>query len=79
MKTILPDGRVFETMPFTSITYRPEELVYKYQFETKDRTVKSSLQHEWAVWDNKLRDVLLKRMEDINIAVDELLIQSWKE
>jgi len=77
MKTILPDGRVFETMPFTAITYRPEELVYKYQFETLDRTVESSLQHEWVVWDKNIKDILLKRMEDITMEVDELLIQGW--
>jgi len=79
MKTVLPDGRVFETMPFTSILFKPEEMVYKYLFETIDRSVKSSSRHEWAVWDKKLKEVLLKRMEDITIEADELLIQGWED
>ena len=79
MKTVLPDGRVFETMPFTKITYNPDEMVYKYTFETKDRSVKSSSRHEWGVWDKKTKDILMKRMEDITIEDDELLIQGWKD
>ncbi len=78
MKTILPDGRVFETMPFIMISYNPDEMVYKYIFKTKDRTVKSSSRHEWGVWDKKTKEILMKRMEDITIEVDELLIQGWE-
>lgn len=78
MKTILPDGRVFETLPFISISYIATELVYKYKFETIDREVKSSPQHEWAVWDKKKKEVLLKRMDAIEVEVDELLIQGWE-
>ena len=79
MKTVLPDGRVFETLPFSKIIYEPEEMVYKYTFKTSDRTVRSSSRHEWIVWDTKTKEVLLKKMEDIKIEDDELLIQGWED
>lgn len=79
MKTVLPDGRVFETMPFTEINYNPDEMVYKYTFETTDRSVKSSSRHEWGVWDKKTKEILMKKMEDITIEDDELLIQGWED
>lgn len=78
MKTILPDGRVFETSPFLDIIFKDEEPVYKYFFITKDREVKSSARHEWGVWDKKTKEVVMKRMEDITIENDELLLQGWE-
>ena len=78
MKTILPDGRIFETQPFTKIDFIDTENVYKYVFETKDRIVKSSAGHEWGVWDKIKKEVLMKKMNDIKIDIDELLIQGWE-
>ena len=79
MKTVLPDGRVFETLSIIKIEFNPLEPVYKYKFETVDRTVKSSKQHEWGVWDKNTKQIAMKRMEDISKEVDELLVQGWKE
>jgi len=78
MQTILPDGRVFETQPFLKIDFLEDEKVYKYVFETKDRTVKSSAGHEWGVWDNVKKEILMKKMTEIKIGIDELLIQRWE-
>jgi len=78
MKTVLSDGRVFETLPFLKIEYNEEESVYKYTFETVDRIVKSSAGHMWGVWDRETKEVTMKRMDTIKIGCDELLIQSWK-
>ena len=78
MKTVLPDGRVFETMPFLKIEYNPSEPVYKFEFITSDRSVKSSARHLWAVWDKKQRNVDMVRMDAIEIENHELLIQGWE-
>lgn len=78
MKTVLPDGRVFETKPFIKIEYNPEEPVYKYTFRTDDRDVKSSARHEWAVWDKKTKDVDMIKMSEIKIEQHELLTQGWE-
>lgn len=78
MKTILSDGRVFETLPFLSIQYNPNEPVYKFIFITSDRNVKSSERHLWAVWDKKTYDVGMIRMDEIDIEKHELLIQGWE-
>lgn len=78
MKTILPDGRVFETLPFLQIQYTPEEPVYKFEFVTPDRKVKSSARHLWAVWDKKKKDIDLIRMDEIIIEKHELLVQGWE-
>jgi len=78
MKTVLDDGRVFETMPFIKIEYNPDEPVYKYFFVTADRTVKSSARHVWAVWDTQNRDVALTRMDAIDVDRHELLVQGWQ-
>jgi hypothetical protein len=79
MKTILPDGRVFETKEFISIQYNPEEPVYKYTFLTDDRKVQSSARHEWAVWNKETKDVDMIRMDTIDINQHELLIQGWED
>ena len=78
MKTTLPDGRIFETKPFLTITYIPNEPVYKYIFKTDDRLVKSSDRHEWAVWDKIKKDVDMIKMSEIKIEQHELLIQGWE-
>lgn len=78
MKTILDDGRVFETKPFISIVFNPEEKVYKYTFLTDDRSVKSSARHEWAVWDKDAKNIDMIRMDTIDIDKHELLIQGWE-
>lgn len=75
----LPDGRVFETKPFLIIIFNPNEKVYKYTFITDDRKVKSSARHEWVVWDKVKKDIVMKRMDVINIDVDELLVQGWND
>ena len=77
MKTILSDGRIFETKEFISITYDPEEPVYKYTFLTDDRKVQSSARHEWAVWNKLTKKVDMIRMDSIDINQHELLIQNW--
>jgi len=79
MKTVLPDGRVFETMPFLKIDYNPNEKVYKYTYETRDRTVKSSAGHTWGVWDKQTKDILMVKMDNINLEKHELLIQGWND
>ncbi len=78
MKTVLPDGRVFETQPFLKIQFNPAEPVYKFEFVTSDRTVKSSARHLWAVWDKHSKDVDMIRMDAIEIEKHELLIQGWE-
>jgi len=78
MKTILEDGRIFETKPFLEIQYNPKELVYKFKFVTDDRIVTSSPTHLWAVWDKKTKDICMKQMDVIDINMHELLIQGWK-
>lgn len=79
MKTILPDGRVFETLPFLSITFNPDEPVYKFTFVTSDRNVKSSSRHLWAIWDKVEKNVDMIRMDEIDIDNHELLVQGWEE
>lgn len=79
MKTILPDGRVFETIPFIAILYYPEEPVYKFEFITSDRCVKSSSRHTWGVWDKENKNITMIRMDEININQHELLIQGWEK
>jgi len=79
MQTVLADGRIFYTMPFLKIEFNPNEKVYKYIFETNDRIVKSSSRHEWGVWDKSSKEILMKKMEDIDIEKDELLIQGWSD
>lgn len=78
MKTILPDGRVFETIPFEFIEYNPTEPVYSFKFATKDRNVKSSARHLWAVWDKTSHTIDMIRMDAIDIEKHELLIQGWE-
>jgi len=78
LKTILPDGRVFETQPFISLKYKSEEMVYKFEFETIDRHIKSSERHLWAVWDKVNKTVDMIAMKEIKKEQHELLIQSWK-
>lgn len=78
MKTVLPDGRIFETLPFIQIQYNPEEPVYKFEFVTSDRKVKSSARHLWAVWDKVSRDIDMVRMDEIIIEKHELLVQGWE-
>jgi len=78
MKTTLPDGRIFETVPFLEINYISEEPVYKFVFRTPEREVKSSARHKWLVWDKKLNDFFMLTMEEINIEKHELLIQGWE-
>ena len=78
MKTVLPDGRVFETLPFLQIQYMPDEPVYKFEFITHDRKVKSSARHEWAVWDKHAKDFDMVRMDKIIIEKHELLVQGWE-
>ena len=78
MKTILPDGRIFETKEFLSITYDPEEPVYKYTFITDDRKVKSSARHKWAICDKVKKEIDFIRMDEIDIEKHELLIQNWR-
>jgi hypothetical protein len=78
LKTTLPDGRVFETLPFIQIDYDPLEPVYKFAFITSDRKVRSSARHLWAVWDKKARDVSMIRMDAIDIDNHELLVQGWE-
>ena len=78
LKTILSDGRVFETQPFTNIIYNPDELVYKFEFDTVDRHVRSSARHLWAVWDKVNKTLDMISMKDIKIEQHELLIQGWK-
>lgn len=77
MKTVLPDGRTFETMPFLNIEYDSSKPVYKYKFSTKDRTVESSERHEWIVWNKETKDIDLIRMDEIDSNKHELLIQDW--
>ena len=78
MKSALDDGRVFETKPFLEINLIPDEPVYKFVFLTDDRKVKSSARHEWAVWNKITKKIEMVRMDTIDIAVHELLIQGWK-
>ena len=77
MKTMLPDGRVFETMTFLEIHFNPEEPVYKFEFITQDRKVKSSARHRWAVWEKQILDFSMVRMDAIDIDNHELLVQGW--
>ena len=79
MKTLLPDGRVFETKEFIAIVYHPNEPVYKYTFITDDRKVKSSARHEWAVWDKETKEIEMLRMDTIDQHKHELLIQGWED
>ena len=79
MKTQLPDGRIFQTLPFLDIVYRPDEKVYKFEFVTSDRKVKSSERHLWAVWNKIEFDIDMIRMDEININKHELLIQYWEQ
>jgi len=75
MITELPDGRIFKTIPFISIEYKPDEKVYKYVYTTDDRIVKSSARHEWGIWDKKLKQIYMKSMSEIDKNIDELLVQ----
>lgn len=77
MKTLLSDGRIFETKPFLSIEYNNAEPVYKYEFKTDDRVVKSSSRHEWVVWDRKMKEVVMLKMDTISMDNHELIIQGW--
>jgi hypothetical protein len=79
MKTKLSDGRIFETQTIEEINYRPDENVYKFEFKTYDRIVKSSPGHIWGVGDKKQKIITMKSMKDIDKDVDELLVQSWDE
>lgn len=78
VKTLLSDGRIFETLPFIEIQYKPEEPVYKFEFITPDRKVRSSARHLWAVWDKQTRDIEMIRMDEIVIEKHELLVQGWE-
>jgi hypothetical protein len=78
MKTVLSDGRIFETLPFLNIVCNDNDPVYKFEFETSDRTVKSSARHLWAVWDRERNDIDMIRMDTIDICRHELLIQGWE-
>jgi len=75
MITKLDDGRIFKTLPILDIEFKPEERVYKYVFKTSDRIVKSSPSHLWGVWDSKTKELTMKKMEDLKIQIDHLLIQ----
>lgn len=77
MKTILSDGRIFETQEILQILFDDSKPVYKYEFDTVDRHIVSSARHEWAVWDKKQKDVILIDMESLDINTHELLIQGW--
>lgn len=76
MKAVFPDGRIFETQPFIKILFDPTKPVYQYEFETADRTVKSSARHLWGVWNKITRDVDMIRMDELNTMDYELLVQS---
>lgn len=75
MKTILPDGRIFETKLFLTIDFDDSEPVYKYQFTTDDRIVKSSARHTWAVWDKTHKLCAMIEMSMIDKEKHELLVQ----
>lgn len=77
MKTKLPDGRVFETMPILNIKFNSQEPVYKFEFSTTDRQIKSSSRHLWAVWDKHTHTLDMVRMDTIDVEKHELLIQGW--
>lgn len=79
MKTVLPDGRVFETQPFLTIETDDTEPVYIYTFTTNDRTVKSSAGHEWGVWNKKTKSLEMVKMQYISKEDHELLIQGWED
>lgn len=77
MKTKLDDGRIFETIPFLEINFNDAERVYKFEFITKERRVKSSSQHRWLVWDKEIASIYLERMNKIDINKHELIVQGW--
>jgi len=79
MKTVLADGRIFETMEFLSINFDDSKPVYKYSFTTVDREVKTSAGHEWIVWNKITKQVEMLRMSDIIKDEHELLIQSFNK
>ena len=75
MITKLDDGRIFKTLPILNIEFKPKERVYKYIFKTSDRIVKSSSSHLWGVWDSSTKELTMKKMEDLKVHIDHLLIQ----
>ncbi len=77
MKTVLDDGRIFETQPFLVIGFDPSKPVYKYTFETKDRKVRTSSGHEWVVWNKQKKLIEMLPMCDITLENYELLVQSF--
>jgi len=79
MKTMLSDGRIFETKEFKLIKYNPQEPVYKYTFVTDDRNVKSSARHEWVVWNKQSKNIEMIKMSDITIEDYELITQGWND
>lgn len=79
MKTVLDDGRIFETKPFLNIEFKENEPVYKYVYTTDDRIVKSSARHTWAVWNKKSKQFAMIRMDKIDISKHELLVQGRVE
>lgn len=74
MRTAMPNGDIFSTMPIISIKFDDSEPVYKYVFLTKDRTVKSSARHKWLVWNTELKDIEFLKMAYIDNCIHELLI-----
>ena len=79
VKTVLPDGRFFETLPFINIIHIPDEPVYKFKFDTADRSVKSSSRHQWAVWNKQTKRIEMLRMDMISVDNHELLVQGWEK
>lgn len=79
MKTMLEDGRIFETQPFKFIEFDPSKPVYKYTFETDDRKVQTSAGHEWVVWNKKNKIIEMIPMSEITIENYELLVQSFEK
>lgn len=77
MKTVLSDGRIFETQEILNIVFDDTKPVYKYEFDTVDRHIVSSARHEWAVWDKETKDVYLLHMSLIESSKHELLVQGW--
>ena len=79
MKTKLSDGRIFETQAIEEIIYNPDKKVYKFEFKTCDRIVKSSPGHTWGVWDKEQKIITMKTMKAIDKDIDELIVQGWDE